>query len=245
MQKKIINLHAGPALMMCSTLMGAAVLMGVLVKNVEGTESVITCMSGPISGFLPAVLGRHLPLDRYFKRASGPGLRYGQLFLRNASGNDRIGEGFGIAATPIAVAMVVCRNCATFISPHGSRHPSGRWPGRRGHQGPYREQLFMGMGLQLYLHDRCRPVRDHALIIENLRKKNAVSLRADHSPVGTAFLRCKSATSALSISPRSKYRFSIIMPEDAYRCRKQKTDTFTVSHFIIKNKKEIDKITNK
>ena len=28
-----------------------------------------------------------------------------------------IGEGFGIAATPIAVAMVVCRNCATFISP--------------------------------------------------------------------------------------------------------------------------------
>lgn len=40
------------------------------------------------------------------------------------------------------------------------------------------------MGLQLYLHDRCRPVRDHALIIENLRKKNAVSLRADHSPVG-------------------------------------------------------------
>ena len=28
MQKKIINSHAGPALMMCSTLMGAAVLMG-------------------------------------------------------------------------------------------------------------------------------------------------------------------------------------------------------------------------
>lgn len=42
----------------------------------------------------------------------------------------------------------------------------------------------MGMGLQLYLHDRCRPVRDHALIIENLRKKNAVSLRADHSSAG-------------------------------------------------------------
>ena len=28
-----------------------------------------------------------------------------------------IGEGFGVAALPIAVAMVVCRNCATFISP--------------------------------------------------------------------------------------------------------------------------------
>ena len=58
----IINNHAGPALTMCSTLMAAAVLMGVLVKEVEGTTSVITCMSGLISIFLPAVLGRHLPL---------------------------------------------------------------------------------------------------------------------------------------------------------------------------------------
>ena len=28
-----------------------------------------------------------------------------------------IGESFGIPALPIAVAMVVCRNCATFVSP--------------------------------------------------------------------------------------------------------------------------------
>lgn len=118
MQKKIINGHAGPALMMCSTLMGAAVLMGVLVKEVEGTTSVITCMSGLISSFLPAALGRHLPIvigilsvplalafdtDSYF---------YGMLPVMIG-----IGEGFGIPATPIAVAMVVCRNCATFISP--------------------------------------------------------------------------------------------------------------------------------
>lgn len=118
MQKKIINSHAGPALMMCSTLMGAAVLMGVLVKEVEGTTSVITCMSGLISSFLPAVLGRHLPIvigilsvplalafdtDSYF---------YGMLPVMIG-----IGEGFGIPATAIAVAMVVCRNCATFISP--------------------------------------------------------------------------------------------------------------------------------
>lgn len=118
MQKKIINSHAGPALMMCSTLMGAAVLMGVLVKNVEGTTSVITCMSNLISSVLPAALGRHLPLvigilsvplalafdtDSYF---------YGMLPVMIG-----IGEGFGIAALPIAVAMVVCRNCATFISP--------------------------------------------------------------------------------------------------------------------------------
>ena len=35
MHKKLINLHAGPALMMCSTLMGAAVLMGVLVYGID------------------------------------------------------------------------------------------------------------------------------------------------------------------------------------------------------------------
>jgi CitMHS family citrate-Mg2+:H+ or citrate-Ca2+:H+ symporter len=118
MQKKIINSHAGPALMMCSTLMGAAVLMGVLVKSVDEVNSVITCMSNLISAVLPAFLGQHLPIvigilsvplalafdtDSYF---------YGMLPVMIG-----IGEGFGIAATPIAVAMVVCRNCATFISP--------------------------------------------------------------------------------------------------------------------------------
>ena len=87
----IINNHAGPALTMCSTLMAAAVLMGVLVKEVEGTTSVITCMSGLISTFLPAVLGRHLPLV--------------------------IGILSVPLALPIAAAMAVCRNCATFISP--------------------------------------------------------------------------------------------------------------------------------
>lgn len=122
MQKQIINSHAGPALMMCSTLMGAAVLMGVLVKSVtvDGVEipSVASCMAGLIKMVLPAVLGRHLPLvigilsvplalafdtDSYF---------YGMLPVMIG-----IGEGFGVAALPIAVAMVVCRNCATFISP--------------------------------------------------------------------------------------------------------------------------------
>ncbi len=61
-------------------------------------------------------MGRHLPLvigilsvplafdtDSYF---------YGMLPVMIG-----IGEGFGIAAMPIAAAMVICRNCATFISP--------------------------------------------------------------------------------------------------------------------------------
>ena len=122
MHKKIINLHAAPALMMCSTLMGAAVLMGVLVKTVtvDGKEvaSVVTCMAGIIQMILPAFLGQHLPIvigilsvplalafdtDSYF---------YGMLPVMIG-----IGGGFGVAALPIAVAMVVCRNCATFISP--------------------------------------------------------------------------------------------------------------------------------
>ena len=116
--KKIINLHAGPALMMCSTLMGAAVLMGVLVKDVGETASVVTCMSDLIRAVLPDFLGRHLPIvigilsvplalafdtDSYF---------YGMLPVMIG-----IGEGFGISAMHVAIAMVVCRNCATFISP--------------------------------------------------------------------------------------------------------------------------------
>ena len=124
MHKKIINLHAGPALMMCSTLMGAAVLMGVLTSAKvmelppDAIPSVVRCLANIISSILPAALGQHLPLiigvlsvplalafdtDSYF---------YGMLPVMIG-----IGQAFGVNALPIAVAMVVCRNCATFISP--------------------------------------------------------------------------------------------------------------------------------
>ena len=134
MHKKIINLHAGPALMMCSTLMGAAVLMGILTTSLgadgkaisakvmelpEGTiPSVVRCLAAIVSSILSAALGQHLPLvigvlsvplalafdtDSYF---------YGMLPVVIG-----IGQAFGVDALPIAVAMVVCRNCATFISP--------------------------------------------------------------------------------------------------------------------------------
>ena len=132
LQKKMINRHAGPALMMCSTLMGAAVLMGILVYgfNANGAAaiakpgvemaktSVVTNMAQIISMVMPAALGQHLPLvigilsvplalcfdtDSYF---------YGMLPVMIA-----IGASFGVEAYPIAVAMVVCSNCATFISP--------------------------------------------------------------------------------------------------------------------------------
>jgi CitMHS family citrate-Mg2+:H+ or citrate-Ca2+:H+ symporter len=134
MHKKIINLHAGPALMMCSTLMGAAVLMGILTSSlgadgavisaktmelpVDAIPSVVRCIAGLVTAILPPALGQHLPLiigilsvplalafdtDSYF---------YGMLPVVIG-----IGQAFGVEALPIAVAMVVCRNCATFISP--------------------------------------------------------------------------------------------------------------------------------
>lgn len=132
--KQLINLHAGPALMMCSTLMGAAVLMGVLttsfdaegaaisakkiIEDPNATLSVVRCLANIIRNILPSFLGQHLPLvigilsvplalafdtDSYF---------YGMLPVIIG-----IGQSFGVEALPIAVAMVVCRNCATFISP--------------------------------------------------------------------------------------------------------------------------------
>ena len=134
MHKKLINLHAGPALMMCSTLMGAAVLMGILTTSLgadgkaisakvmelpaDAIPSVVRCLAGIVSDILPAAIGQHLPLiigilsvplalafdtDSYF---------YGMLPVMIG-----IGQAFGVNAMPIAVAMVVCRNCATFISP--------------------------------------------------------------------------------------------------------------------------------
>ena len=114
--------------------MGAAVLMGVLTSSIgadgkvisakvmelpdDAIPSVVRCLAGLVSGVLPPVLGPTLPLvigvlsvplalafdtDSYF---------YGLMPVIIG-----IGQAFGVEALPIAVAMVVCRNCATFISP--------------------------------------------------------------------------------------------------------------------------------
>ena len=134
MHKKIINLHAGPALMMCSTLMGAAVLMGILTSSMgadgkvisakvmelpaDALPSVVRCLANMVAAVLPPALGKQLPLvigilsvplalafdtDSYF---------YGMLPVVIG-----IGQAFGVEALHIAIAMVICRNCATFISP--------------------------------------------------------------------------------------------------------------------------------
>ena len=120
MHKKIINLHAGPALMMCSTLMGAAVLMGILTSSLgadgavisaktmelpaDAIPSVVRCLANIVAGIILSVpLALAFDTDSYF---------YGMLPVVIG-----IGQAFGVDALPIAVAMVVCRNCATFISP--------------------------------------------------------------------------------------------------------------------------------
>ena len=170
----MINRHAGPALMMCSTLMGAAVLMGVLVYgfNASGAAaiakpgvemmktSVVSNMASIISMILPAALGQHLPLvigilsvplalcfdtDSYF---------YGMLPVMIA-----IGASFGVEAFPIAVAMVVCRNCATFISPYRTC--------RCGHQGSHQIQLRLCMDLLDPLHAVCSTDRNPSVINDN------------------------------------------------------------------------------
>jgi CitMHS family citrate-Mg2+:H+ or citrate-Ca2+:H+ symporter len=56
-----------------------------------------------VIGVLSVPLALAFDTDSYF---------YGMLPIMIA-----IGAGYGIAALPVAVAMVVCRNCATFISP--------------------------------------------------------------------------------------------------------------------------------
>lgn len=120
--KKIINAHAAPALMMCSTLLAAAVLMGIFVKEVtvDGAKipGVINCMSNLVTLILPETFGEHLPViigalsvplalifdtNSYF---------YGMLPVMIG-----IGENFAVSAESITAAMLICRNCATFISP--------------------------------------------------------------------------------------------------------------------------------
>lgn len=123
LQKQVFKSHSSAALMMCSTLMAAGVLMGIFVQTVTvggGVQipSVMTCLSDLIVRILPDFLGRHIavvigilsvPLALCFDTDS---YFYGMLPVMVGIGNS-----FGVDPVGIAIAMVVCRNCATFISP--------------------------------------------------------------------------------------------------------------------------------
>lgn len=113
LQNKIIKSHSGPALMMASTILAAGVFLGVL----EETD-IMVHMANVLAAFIPQSMGNYLPLiigvlsvpltlmfctDSYF---------FGLLPVLIG-----IGEQFGVDPAHIAISMVVCRNCATFISP--------------------------------------------------------------------------------------------------------------------------------
>ena len=113
LQNKIIKPHSGPVLMMASTILAAGVFLGVL----EETE-IMNHMANVLAAFIPQSMGRFLPLiigvlsvpltllfctDSYF---------FGLLPVLISIGNQ-----FGVNPAHTAIAMVVCRNCATFISP--------------------------------------------------------------------------------------------------------------------------------
>lgn len=113
LQNKIIKSHSGPALMMASTILAAGVFLGVLEES-----EIMVHMANVLASFIPAPMGRFLPLiigvlsvpltllfctDSYF---------FGLLPVLIGIGNE-----FGVDPVHTAIAMVVCRNCATFISP--------------------------------------------------------------------------------------------------------------------------------
>lgn len=112
-QNKIIKSHAAPALMMASTILAAGVFLGVLEES-----EIMVHMANVLAAGIPQSMGRFLPLiigvlsvpltlmfctDSYF---------FGLLPVLIGIGNK-----FGVDPVHTAIAMVVCRNCATFISP--------------------------------------------------------------------------------------------------------------------------------
>ena len=63
-----------------------------------------------------------------------------------------IGNEFGVNPAHIAIAMVVCRNCATFISGCSCYFPWNR-SCRCGDQRPHQEQFLLDLGCKYYLSD--------------------------------------------------------------------------------------------
>lgn len=113
LQNSIIKSHAASGLTMASTILCAGVFLGVLSKS-----GIMEKMAIMMANVIPASMGRFLPViigvlsvplallfdtDSYF---------YGLLPVLISVGNQ-----FGVNPAHIAIAMVVCRNCATFISP--------------------------------------------------------------------------------------------------------------------------------
>ena len=134
LHKRVINQHAAAALTMCITMMGAAVLMGIMTSSIGvngevlpssmielppgAVPSVMRCLANMISAILPAALGKHLHLllcalavlmALFFDTNS---YFYGLLPVMLG-----IGQAFGLEAQPIAITMLILRISFTFICP--------------------------------------------------------------------------------------------------------------------------------
>jgi len=112
-QGKIIKSHSGAAIMMATTLLTAGVLLGVLENSgmMDNMANLLVSAMpnawGPylaiIIGLLSAPLALVFCTDSYF---------FGVLPIMIS-----VGSKFGVNPAEIAIAMIVCRNCASFISP--------------------------------------------------------------------------------------------------------------------------------
>ena len=113
LQNSIIKSHAASGLTMASTIMCAGVFLGVLSKSgIMEKMAIMMASVIPVSmgKFLPVIIGiLSVPLALLFDTDS---YFYGLLPVLVSVGNQ-----FGVNPAHIAIAMVVCRNCATFISP--------------------------------------------------------------------------------------------------------------------------------
>ena len=112
-QQTILKEASSAAMMMATVLLAAGVLIGVFDKS-----GIMKLMAQLVLDIMPQFMGGHLVLlvglsavpmalifctDSYF---------YGLLPVVIA-----VGEAFGISSSALGIAMVVARNCATFISP--------------------------------------------------------------------------------------------------------------------------------
>ena len=113
LQNSIIKSHASAGLSMASTILCAGVFLGVLSKSGIMEKMAIMMASvipTSMGKFLPVIIGiLSVPLALLFDTDS---YFYGLLPVLISVGNQ-----FGVNPAHIAIAMVVCRNCATFISP--------------------------------------------------------------------------------------------------------------------------------
>lgn len=112
-QEGRIKAHSRAAIMMASTLLSAGVLLGILQESgimdamASVLVSVIPTAMGPYIAIVIGVLSAPLALvfctDSYY---------YGVMPIVLG-----VASSFGVSPVHVAITMIVCRNCACFISP--------------------------------------------------------------------------------------------------------------------------------